>query len=128
MQTTITIKDEVVGGGGARAFSLDVLDERLTVRELIRARVYQEVEDHNAKGALQYQGLVRPRAEERLNAPKQHRPIHFEPQYQAATAAFEENRLLVLVDDRQVDGLEEQILLTTRSEVTFLKLVPLVGG
>jgi hypothetical protein len=34
----------------------------------------------------------------------------------------------LLVDDRQVDELEEEIEIRPDTTVTFLKLVPLVGG
>jgi len=34
----------------------------------------------------------------------------------------------VLVDDRQVEELQEEVTLTGESTATFLKLVPLVGG
>ena len=33
-----------------------------------------------------------------------------------------------LVDDRQVDDLDQEIVLTPDTDVRFLKLVPLVGG
>ena len=42
--------------------------------------------------------------------------------------AFGRNGFVVLVDDRQVEELDEDIELALGTEVTFLKLVPLVGG
>jgi hypothetical protein len=35
---------------------------------------------------------------------------------------------VLLVDDRQVESLDETVVLRAGGEVTFLKLVPLVGG
>ena len=35
---------------------------------------------------------------------------------------------MVLVDDRQITELDETIHLTEQTKVTFLKLVPLIGG
>jgi len=46
MSTTLKIKDETtfsLGGDDDRDFTLDVPEERITVRDLIRARVYREV-------------------------------------------------------------------------------------
>ncbi len=43
MPLTLTIQDKNVGGGIGNEFSMNVLKDRLTVRELIRARVYQEL-------------------------------------------------------------------------------------
>jgi hypothetical protein len=34
----------------------------------------------------------------------------------------------MVVDDRQVEALEEEIRVRPETQVTFLKLVPLVGG
>ncbi|MFE4973332.1 hypothetical protein ACFRAR_14605 [Kitasatospora sp. NPDC056651] len=45
-----------------------------------------------------------------------------------APAAFAGNGFLVLVGDRQVTDPEEEVELVLGTEVTFLKLVPLVGG
>jgi len=50
MSTTLKIKDETtfsLGGDDDRDFTLDVPEERITVRDLIRARVYREVQDYN---------------------------------------------------------------------------------
>jgi hypothetical protein len=41
-------------------FVLDFLTERITVRELIRSRVYQEVKDYNTNQPEYFQGLVQP--------------------------------------------------------------------
>jgi hypothetical protein len=49
MSTTLTIRDETTFnlGGDDEEFTLDVLTERITIRELIRTRVYREVHDYN---------------------------------------------------------------------------------
>jgi hypothetical protein len=50
MSTTLKIRDETtfgLGGDDDRGFTLDVPTERITVRELIRARVHREVRDFN---------------------------------------------------------------------------------
>ncbi|MEO1279136.1 MAG: hypothetical protein AAFV77_09285, partial [Planctomycetota bacterium] len=52
MPATLTIRDEGLGtaeGQGVDTYELTVPDERLTIRELIRERVYQEVDDHNRR-------------------------------------------------------------------------------
>lgn len=46
----------------------------------------------------------------------------------AALEAFERNGFILLVEDRQVETLEEEIRVRPDTQVTFLKLVPLVGG
>jgi hypothetical protein len=117
MSTTLKIRDETtfsLGGDDDRGFTLDLPEEQITVRELIRARVYQEVHDYNLDQPEYFQGLVQPSDAER--------------QFELARRAFYSNGFILLVDDRQVDELEEEIEIKPDTTVTFLKLVPLVGG
>jgi hypothetical protein len=110
---------------------LDLLTERITVRELIRSRVYQEVKDYNTRQPEYFRGLVQPtNTEENLNGYKlkKTRQLDWENQFAQAIAAFERNGFLILVDDEQLTELEEEIVITPTTVVTFLKLVPLVGG
>ena len=45
-----------------------------------------------------------------------------------ALAGFQRNAFFLIVDGRQVTDLDEPIAFRTTSQVTFLRLVPLVGG
>src|SRR5205807_9397876 len=47
IMTQLTISDQTTAGETTGACVLDLLTERITVRELIRSRVYQEVQDYN---------------------------------------------------------------------------------
>lgn len=47
---------------------------------------------------------------------------------QRALSAFANHRFILLVDDQQVEGLDDEITLSDTSVVTFLRLTPLVGG
>ena len=49
MPTTLTIHDATSSGEKTHSFTLECLTERMTVRELLRARIYQEVQDYNAR-------------------------------------------------------------------------------
>lgn len=135
----LTIRDETATGSVTNELTLDVLDETITVRELIRGRVYQEVDDHNRKvraandGATPYRGLVTPTPEERaLNGPRagspRQREIDWRRQFEVACEAFDRNGFFVLVDDRQAETLDEPITLRADTRVCFVKLTPLVGG
>jgi hypothetical protein len=132
MSTTLTIRDEELTGGTVHEFSLDCLTERITVRELIRSRVYQEVKDHNAQQAQQvFQGLVQPTDSERtLNGfrLKKPRQLNWQQQFDNALKAFEQNQILILVNDRQVETLEEEIEVAPQTVVSFMRLTLLVGG
>ena len=134
MSITLKIRDETtfnLGGDEDRGFTLDVLEEHITVRELIRARVYREVRDYNLDQPEYSHGLVQPSdAERSLNGFKMRsrRRIDPERQFELAKRAFYTNGFILLVDDRQVDELEDEIEIGPDTTVTFLKLVPLVGG
>ena len=134
MSETLKIRDETTfgfGGYNDRDFTLDVPEERITVRDLIRARVYREVRNYNIDQPEVFQGLVQPSdAERSLNGFKMRRRRRIDPekQFELAKRAFYSNGFILLVDDRQVDELEEEIEIRPDTTVTFLKLVPLVGG
>jgi hypothetical protein len=130
MPTTLTVHDETPGQK-SNTFTLECLTERLTVRELIRSRIYQEVQDYNQRQPEVFRGLVQPTdAEQALNGFKirKGKTINWEEQFRKALEAFERHRFLVLVGDRQADSLDEQFEVKAEKEVSFVKLVPLVGG
>jgi hypothetical protein len=75
MSTTLTIRDTTLSGETLNEWSLDFLSERITVKELIRSRVYQEVQDHNRRRPERFQGLIQPAEDERaLNGRSPRRP------------------------------------------------------
>ena len=128
---TITIRDETLTGQSIAEHPLDLLTERVTVRELIRSRVYQEVQDYNRRQPETFRGLIQPTdAEQMLNGyrVRGHRQIDWKAQFDKACDAFERNGFFVLVNDRQPDSLDEELTIDPTKTVTFVKLVPLVGG
>ena len=128
---TLTVFDETTSGDRMPGISLEFLTDRITVRELIRKRVYEEVQEFNLKEPEHFRGLVQPTDAERvLNGYKlrKRRKINWEQQYAKAVEAFERNGFLVLVDDHQAESLDEEIEIRVNTEVSFLRLVPLVGG
>ena len=89
------------------------------------------MQEYNLSTPEYFRGLVQPtEAEKVLNGYKlrERRKIDWEEQYARAVEAFERNGFFMLVDDRQVERLDEEIELKVATEVSFIKLVPLVGG
>jgi hypothetical protein len=127
---TLTVRDETTTGEALATLDLQLEADQVSVTELIRARVHQEVRAHNAsRDTGRFNGLVQPDpAERELNAGGRPRLVDADRQTEVALRAFERGHVLLLVDDRQVEALEQQVTLTPASTVTFLKLVPLVGG
>ncbi|MDQ4074903.1 MAG: hypothetical protein M3220_01515 [Chloroflexota bacterium] len=133
MPATLTVRDETTfrHASPSAVWTLAVPTERVTVQELIRARVYQEVADYNALQPDYFRGLVQPTdAERTLNGFKlpKGRQVDAEEQFYQALLSFQSNGFILLVDDRQVDDLDETIEIGPNTSVTFLKLIPLVGG
>ncbi|NAS21847.1 hypothetical protein GT755_09140 [Herbidospora sp. NEAU-GS84] len=127
----VTFRDETATGRALAEFSLPDLPERITARELVRLRVREEVARHNAAPSHHYRGLVKPTdAEADLNGYRMRtaRRLDWEKQADAAEAAFLRNGFLLLVGDRQILDLDAEIDLLVDPVVSFVKLVPLVGG
>ena len=128
---TLVIHDETASGRPMGSLTLPDLPGQVTVRELVRSRVREEVARHNASPAVLFQGLVQPRDAEvaangyRLRTPRR---LDWEQQADIAEAAFARNGFFILVGDRQVEDLEEVLDLATDPHVAFVKLTPLVGG
>jgi len=133
MPATLTVRDETTFSGDEdRIFEIEVPAERITVRALIEARVTAEVESYNARSAGEvFRGLIQPsQAERTLNGFRllKRRKIAAAEQRKLALEAFYRNGFILLVDDRHVMELDEEIVVRPETAVTFLKLVPLVGG
>jgi hypothetical protein len=105
MAKTLTICDRSTDGRSQSEFMLDFITDRITARELIRSRVYQEVQDQKLASGV-FQGLAQP-AEK--NAASGRRQLDWKQQFELALKAFEWRQVLVLVGDRQLDGLDAEI-------------------
>lgn len=134
MLNTLRIRDEIsFAGSSADAYSitLNFPTSFVTPREIIRERVFSEVQAYNDKQPDVFYGLIQPTGTERLlNGFKVREKKRIDPQdqYSKAVEAFEHNGFVMLVDDLQIETLDEQIEIEPDMEITFLKLVPLVGG
>src|SRR6476619_3426902 len=102
----LTIRDESTDGRQLNESVVEFLTETITVEELIRSRVYQEVQDYNLKKSEKFRGLVDPAAEPTRSG---QRDIDWKAQFETACEAFRQNRVLILVDDKQVQGLNQTI-------------------
>ncbi len=134
MAICVTIYDETLSGERSGGLRLDLLSSTITLRELIRRRVFEEVQEyHAAPPSAVFRGLVTPtETEAALNGLKADHTVKqrvdWEAQYERALSAFARNGFFVLVGDRQVESLDEELTLRVDTEVSFVKLVPLVGG
>lgn len=128
---TLTIHDRTTMGRGIDSIVIDDLPDRITVRDLIRTRVRDEVARHNLQPNERFRGLVAPDGATqealgyRLRTPRR---IDWEIQANAAITAFGRNGFFLLVNGRQLTELDEEITVAETHDVAFVKLVPLIGG
>src|SRR6266508_3722258 len=128
MGLSVTVIDETTSGGTGNELTLEFLNERVTAREIIRSRVYQEVSEYNARPVEVFRGLVQPAEAERvLNGyrMRERQQIDWEAQYEKALEAFRGNGIILIVDDRQLEQPDDVVELRPASTVTFLRLRPL---
>lgn len=133
MTAVLTVIDESPAGKELGRFELSFPSEQITVRELIRERVYQEVQDRALAARVRHV-LVKPEeTEAKLNGfsrpgPDARREVDWKKQAEIACEAFERNGFFILVGDRQCERLDEVVEIGAGAQVSFVKLTPLVGG
>jgi hypothetical protein len=138
---TLIIKEQVFGSGNMTNLEVPLPGERITLTELITAKVTAKVyavnEDLEVKEASGY--FLSP-AEKLLNRDvlekrgKQYRDqlaalqLDTEKAVYDALAGFQKNAFFVIIDGEQKADLAEEIALTDQTQVHFIRLMPLVGG
>ena len=127
----LTITDETGAGKTISEIDISLKNSRVTVREIIEARVNAEVERYNIKLPEYYHGLIQPTdAEKTLNGykMKERKRVDAEKQVYVALEAFLKNGFFVLIDKFQAEALEQEIDVSADTKISFIKLTPLVGG
>lgn len=99
----LSIREESPSGESLYEATIEFLTERITVRDLIRERVLHEV-----------------RRQPYANDP--------EVQVEQALHGFDNNAFFVLIGNEQADRLDQEFTVGPATAVTFVKLIPLVGG
>ena len=127
----LKIKDETFAGKILNEIELSFQEQEVSIAEIIENRVKQEVENYNCRLPEYFNGLVEPSdAEKTLNGYKlkERKLIDAEKQVYIALNAFQENGYFLLIDNVQSESLQQKIRLTEHTEISFIKLTPLVGG
>ena len=127
---TLTIKDETASGKLLHEIALRFNQEYITVKELIAARIENEVERYANDLSNYRKGLIQPSdLEQRLNNKKLNKvKVDVEKQTYIALDAFNKNAFFILIDNEQVESLDQKFLVDETAKISFIKLTPLVGG
>jgi len=146
----IEIRSKIVGAKQGDelppTISLDLLNEKLTLRELISNAVEEQIRDMlinrrldtaQAEKILNRQYLLESEVANQaksgaIRIPSlkntQSNNLILEKEIEKALRSFEQQGFLVVVDGEQVQELDEYVTLRATSKVTFMRLTPLVGG
>ena len=117
---------------------LRLASERSSAREIIRSRVEAEVQEINRAREEKRAGVSASsdligKAEAELNGRSTKSwswamSLDADAEIDRAITAFARGRYIMLLDDRQIVGLDEPLGLRPDSEVAFVHLTPLKGG
>ncbi|MEM7234961.1 MAG: hypothetical protein AAF517_22470 [Planctomycetota bacterium] len=112
---------------------IEVVDEEISVAELIRRTVREQIRVLSARGELtgdQVRGALARRYLSPLDEGFRNGGTGVEPEREEERAlrAFGRGDFVVFVDGRQAEAAEELLNLKERISVMFLRLTPLVGG
>ena len=128
----ITIKDATFSGDILNEIEIAVQNERTTVKDLIAARVTSEVKSYNEKLPEYFKGLIQPsNAEKTLNGfrlKRREKKIDVEKQIWTALDSFQKNGYFILIDNQQAEDLDQEVLVSKTTEISFVKLTQLIGG
>lgn len=127
MSGVLTVRDESLDRRHAFEWPLNVLEERMSVRELIRTRIFEEVDRYNAEHPHSYRGLIHPVADNGQRG-RIDRQINQQKQFELACEAFCQGRIVILIGDVRADDLDEEFDVAPGTTVTFLRLTLIVGG
>jgi hypothetical protein len=127
----ILIKDDTISGETNNLFEIETNEQKATVKELIKMRIFEEIGSYNEKLPEYFKSLVQPtEAQVTLNGYRliEKRAIDPEKQYYLALDAFNKNGYFLIINDKQVESLEQEIEIQENMELQFIKLTQLVGG
>jgi hypothetical protein len=128
---TLTIHDRTATGTPTGSIDLPNVPDRITLRDLIRLRVREEVARYNLAPGPEFIGLVQPDGTvvgRHGYVMPEPRRIEWERQAEIAIESFLRNGFFVMVNGKQETELDREIALGTGLDVGFIKLTPLVGG
>ncbi|MDX2074850.1 MAG: hypothetical protein SFZ02_00345 [bacterium] len=142
---TVAVRSRVVGGSNPddqlSQVALDLLNETLTIAELIAHTVEEQIRDLELQRKLDNDHIqqilnrqyltdaeVQAQAQDgAIKMPKvEKRGVDYH--IQTAQTAFQKGVYVIVIDGVQADALDSMVTLKPASKITFLRLTPLVGG
>ncbi len=147
MPVSVEIHSRVMGSeADLSAVLLEIFEEQITLAELIRRTVEEQVHTllaaRRADAAQGQRLLDRQYMTDAEIAAQAHRgavrfpgatsrgvpTIHVAREVARAQAAFREGKFVIFTGDRRLTDLDEPLSFTEQTTITFLRVMPLVGG
>lgn len=140
MPLQIAIVEKTVGQPMREAYTLHLVSERISAKDIASAHVRAEIErlnDETRRNREKHDrvasflvGTHSHATERRLNPIRKAYKKLLDPETEIETAlqGIVDRHVIMLFDDREVEDLDTILTVTQDSTVTFLRLVPLVGG
>ncbi|MCK5889317.1 MAG: hypothetical protein KAG19_05185 [Methylococcales bacterium] len=127
----LRIKDETAMGQIMYEFDLPLNRPQVSVKDIISERVKLEIENYSNEKPSQGHSLFKvSEMEKTLNQHEPKTPLILDIKKQVAIAlrAFEGNEYFIIIGKAQVESLEQRVDIKENLSVSFMKLVPIVGG
>ena len=130
----VAISEEMLGVPGRTTLTLSLAQSRITLADLILQKVATEVSQAQIEETAEtikdrFAHPVAEKLNEALLGRKRTQELPDPEQLgYKALAAFQRNAFFVIVDGKQREELEEELVLTETSTISFIRLTPLVGG
>lgn len=126
----VLVRDQSRAGHVLGGVRISGLPDRITLADLIRVRVRQEVADYNQEPGRVFRGLVQPHdAVAHSDGFHLRRPRHLDAEHQvrAAEQAVRTGLLRVRIAGAEYGALDAELDLTGEPEVVFVKQRPVVA-
>ena len=131
MIAIVVVYDESSSGERLNTVRLRLPTMQVSLRDLIRARVQQEAQRFNLERPVVFRALVQPSEAQEIDRGfrlAQHRDVDWERQADAALDAFGNRSFFVLLNGRDVDDLDASVDLSPPNEISFVRMMPVIGG
>jgi len=141
MTIAISVEAKTIGQKNPSDTSWEVfisqVQVKYTLRELIASVVQEEVNSYNQKyhqnrlsPVLSFDYIEQGKANGKIGfSVKSSNPvIDTEKAVEKALGAFSMGHYYVFVDEVQLNSLDDEVILKANSKISFLRLMPLVGG
>ncbi|MCK5917988.1 MAG: hypothetical protein KAG34_06165 [Cocleimonas sp.] len=128
----LRVRDETMMGKLIYEFDLPLPKQQLSVRDIIRERVKQEIKQYQQQRKNNGHSLVEVSSVEKIlnkYGVKDTFKVDVKKQLEIAFRAFDNNGYFIIINEVQAETLEQMIDLEDENlSISFIKLVALVGG